>query len=153
MKKEINHHKYVFIFLFLVSYLVETRAMIQVPSFSDVATNTIFKEFQETDHLTIRTNLDSLLLNKKKGTYQKAQLIAVAGDSEKINLSIKIKSRGKSRRNMCELPPLKLNFNKTDLANLGLHQAFDKLKLITHCKLDGEMEDLLLKEYLSLIHI
>jgi len=64
-----------------------------------------------------------------------------------IDLSIKVKGRGKSRRNMCEMPPLKLNFKKADLANLGLHKEFDKLKLVTHCQLDGEMENLLLKEY------
>lgn len=144
MKNKVNLHKYLFLSILLVAYLNESLANVQTFVASD---KTIFKEIQTTDHLTLRTNLDSLLLNKMEDSYQKAQLVGVKNGAERINLPIKIKSRGKSRRRMCEMPPLKLNFKKEDLANLGMNQDFDKLKLVTHCQLDGEMEDLLLKEY------
>ena len=153
MQMKIYTSKFFFISFFIVASLIETIAMNQTTftststSTSNEAIKTIFKQLQTADQLVISTNLDSLLLNKKKGNYQAAQLTASTKGIEAINLPIKIKSRGKSRRNMCEMPPLKLNFNKTDLSNLGLQQSFDKIKLITHCQLDGAMENLLLKEY------
>ncbi|MDX1665890.1 MAG: hypothetical protein R3350_01615 [Saprospiraceae bacterium] len=60
-------------------------------------------------------------------------------------LDIKVRGRGKSRRRICDFPPMKLNFDKSDLRDMEL-APFDKVKLVTHC---NGMEDLVLREYLA----
>jgi hypothetical protein len=90
--------------------------------------------------MTISTDMNSLMENKDETTYQKATL-EVAGESYKIQ----VKPRGKTRKAICDFPPLKLNFSEQALQNRGLAN-YDKLKLVTHCQGD---EDLVLKEYLT----
>ena len=62
----------------------------------------------------------------------------------------KVEIRGKYRRTKCkEMPPLRLNFKKGDLKEVGLAK-FDDLKLVTQCVDDPkEAKQLLLKEYLA----
>jgi hypothetical protein len=49
---------------------------------------------------------------------------------------------------MCGFPPLKLNFNKSELSDNGLSKA-DEYKLVTHC-LEGEEGDVnMVKEFLA----
>ena len=49
---------------------------------------------------------------------------------------------------MCGFPPLKLNFNKSELSDNGLSKA-DEYKLVTHC-LEGEEGDVnIVKEFLA----
>ena len=53
--------------------------------------------------------------------------------SEEVSLEIKIRARGKFRRDQktCSFPPLRLNFRKS---NDTLFANSDKLKLVTHCR-------------------
>lgn len=147
MKRTIYTLQLFFIGIFLLVSIQKSFAIKQGEAISNTPLKTIFTQLQIADQLVVKTNLDSLLLNKKREDYQAAQLIVHSKNKEIVNLPIKIKSRGKSRRIMCDIPPLKLNFKKTDLSRLGLDQSFDKIKLVTHCQLDGSMENLLLKEY------
>lgn len=63
---------------------------------------------------------------------------------------IKLSTRGRFRKMKCnEIPPLKINFRKTDLRSAGLAD-FDDFKLVTHCLDDHQLaRELLLKEYLT----
>ena len=64
--------------------------------------------------------------------------------------TVGVKVRGVYRRYNCsEMPPLKLNFKKSELKAAGLSK-FDDYKLVTHC-IDDEKEAkaLVLKEYLA----
>jgi len=134
------------LFLTSITYIsAQATASEEITTFESI--KTIFQDIKEKEKVVLETDLDSLLLNKKNDQYQAANLMYVATNQEVVNLSIKIKPRGKSRRGLCELPPIKLNFKKSDLANRGLYKAYDKLKLVTHCELDGDMEQLILKEY------
>lgn len=98
-------------------------------------------------HITLEADFDSLFNNKKLTTEQKATLTLVNGDATKHQLSIKVKTRGVYRRRYCDVPPLRLNFNKKDLDSLGLNNYFDKLKLVTHCIENETSEQVLLREY------
>lgn len=136
------------LFLFVTSQFyvsAQTTNQKETTPFSSI--NTIFQDIKEKEKLVLETDLDSLFLNKKTENYQAATLRYIATNQEIVQLSIKVKPRGKSRRRLCELPPLKLNFKKGDLENRGLFKSYDKLKLVTHCQLDGDMNPLILKEY------
>lgn len=73
--------------------------------------------------------------------------LTLKNDSTDWQLPVKITLRGRFRRKKCDLPPIKLDFPKAQLQEMGLHPKFDELKLVTHC-LDGtESNQTLLKEY------
>lgn len=55
-------------------------------------------------------------------------------DAPPVSFAVKIRPRGKSRRDKstCRFPPLRLNFETKALAGSLFHKQ-DKLKLVTHC--------------------
>jgi hypothetical protein len=67
---------------------------------------------------------------------------------EQVSLEIKIRARGKFRRQQqtCSFPPLRLNFRKS---NDTLFANADKLKLVTHCRNKSQVyEQSVYREYL-----
>jgi hypothetical protein len=98
--------------------------------------------------VTISLNLDSLINNR----YNEEKIIGIFGfksaAGKNLSFSVNINLRGKYRRRMCGFPPLKLNFNKSELSDNGLSKA-DEYKLVTHC-LEGEEGDVnMVKEFLA----
>lgn len=137
-------YKLVFIFLFgLLSTVLpaESNSFAIKPDLFDILDG---KQFVS---VTLFLNLDSLLNNrfnedKIQGTFSYKQT-----DGKVLKLSVKVNLRGKFRRRMCGFPPLKLNFNKTELNENKLSKA-DEYKLVTHC-LEGEEGEInIIKEYL-----
>lgn len=63
-----------------------------------------------------------------------------------IEHSIKVQLRGKSRRVVCDFPPLRLNFSSADTAE-SVFAGQDKLKLVTHCHPRSANEHDVLQEY------
>ena len=106
----------------------------------------LFESLESTEaiSISISTDLQKLLDEKEKRKFQPATL-----HIEKENMSqsfeIKLKPRGKTRKNICDFPPLKLRFSEDDLQTAKLSD-YTKLKLVTHCQGD---EDLVLKELLA----
>lgn len=117
---------------------------------SPVDTNlTIFQKLVQDSifQFTLEADFDSLFNNKKLTAEQAATLTLVHSDATTQEFSIKVKIRGVYRQNFCDVPPLRLNFGKTDLDSLGLNNDFDKLKLVTHCMENEAAEQVLLREY------
>lgn len=72
-----------------------------------------------------------------------------AASGEDVSLDIKIRARGKFRRQKenCSFAPLRLNFRKS---NETLFANSDKLKLVTHCRnRSNAYEQSVFKEYLA----
>jgi hypothetical protein len=72
-----------------------------------------------------------------------------SASGEDVSLDIKIRARGKFRRQKenCAFPPLRLNFRKS---NTTLFANSDKLKLVTHCRSrSNSYEQTVYKEYLA----
>lgn len=67
------------------------------------------------------------------------------GDTHR--LSVLIRTRGKFRRRECPLPPLQLNFKKTEVKNT-LFAGQDKVKLVAPCDTSKRADQGLLREYL-----
>jgi len=69
-----------------------------------------------------------------------------AGKSQRLDVSIRI--RGNFRKEHCELPPIRLNFKKSQVKGT-LFKGQDKLKLVSPCQHGLEAQQKLLLEYLA----
>ena len=77
-----------------------------------------------------------------------ASIKEVNGNGEEISNTIQVSIRGRSRskKQICQFPPLRFYFNNT--ASKGVFINQDELKLITHCDDSYVYENYIKKEYL-----
>ncbi len=115
------------------------------PRFDSI--QTVFQKIQHYQKLVITTNFDTLMVNRRTVAEQPASLVLSGDGQSDLQINIQIKPRGRLRRMKCDLPPIRLNFNKSDLNDLQLYEEYDKLKLVTHCEDTGKNAQVLLKEY------
>jgi hypothetical protein len=109
--------------------------------------NVNIKLFESDDLLEIALRFDITYYKRKKPdtTYMPAVLTYYLGDRDSVNKNIKLKARGEIRRTqICDFPPLYLNFSMKD--STGEFIGINKLKLVPYCKLG--FEDYILREYL-----
>ena len=71
------------------------------------------------------------------------QFILVTDEGE---WPVKVRTRGKSRIELCQFPPLRLNF-PGEAPNHGSFAGLDKVKLVTHCGSSSRNHDNLLAEF------
>ncbi|MFK8006384.1 MAG: hypothetical protein AB8H03_08440 [Saprospiraceae bacterium] len=114
--------------------------------------NSIFDElqYQEMVEVNLELNTSEAFDDRKNPEKHEAIFSYENQFGELQTWNIKVEQRGRFRRMKCEnLPPLKLNFKKRDLAEAGLIE-FDDMKLVTHCVNNAEeAKQLLVKEYLA----
>ncbi len=82
--------------------------------------------------------------------YRPAQLSYLDANDDTVSLDISVKTRGFYRRKYldCDVPPLRLNVKKKQVANT-VFAGQDKLKLVTHCRNPVDAyEQYALQEYL-----
>lgn len=94
--------------------------------------------------LTLYTDISAFIANKNSGEYLPGTLTEAGGHSWKVS----VKPRGKYRRKICAIPPLKVKVKKKLLEAEGL-DTLNELKLVLPCTLDEKGETLLLREYLT----
>jgi hypothetical protein len=85
--------------------------------------------------------------SKAKPEYMDGVLKLQEGGAEKA-FDVRLRPRGHSRKELCDFPPLLLNFKTSDLKGSVL-EGENKLKLVTHCKATAAFEQYLRLEYLS----
>ena len=114
------------------------------PSIFDLMT------YREVLDLTLEADFTTLRKNKLKDYSYPARLSFKGADGKVQTWSLKIAVRGAFRRLHCaDMPPLRLNFKKSELKAAGLAK-FDDLKLVTQCLANEEMSaDMVLREYLA----
>lgn len=114
--------------------------------------NSIFDElhYQEMVEVTLELNMSEAFSDRKNQEKHNAIFSYQNRLGQLKTWNIKVEQRGRFRRMKCEnLPPIKLNFKKRDLAEAGLIE-FDDMKLVTHCVNDADVaKQLLVKEYLA----
>ena len=93
---------------------------------------------------TLELDLTDLINNKNTKTYFAGSLTTADGKM----LKVEVRSRGKFRRRICDVPPLKLKFSKKELKAKGL-DTLNEIKLVVPCFDDPQGEDLLLREYVA----
>ncbi|MTB52982.1 hypothetical protein [Lewinella sp. W8] len=96
--------------------------------------------------LVLEVNMDSILT--KRVQPQRGAVRFVDVDGRQHHWDVKVEIRGKFRRNRCDYPPLKLDFDKKDLKARGL-LTYDKYKLVSPCNDAPGADALILKEYLA----
>jgi hypothetical protein len=105
------------------------------------------RQFFETDsvlHCNLSLNIEKFIHSKNKPKYLPALFSCNIADSN-ITEQIRVEARGNVRRQICYMPPMKMNFhNNTSPALYKL----GSLKLVTPCFTNEVHEQLLLKEYL-----
>lgn len=99
---------------------------------------------QEGGALTLELDLTELINSKNTKQYFPGSLTATDGKM----LKVEVRARGKFRRRICEVPPLKLKFPKKELRAAQL-DTFNEIKLVVPCFDDPRGEELLLREYVA----
>jgi len=129
------------------SELMETDSL-NKPDFH--SSTTIFQKIYRDSffEVVLETNFDSLIKNKKVSNKKYPGTILFKNkDGEKFKTKVKIEPRGRSRRKVCSMPPLKIDFPKKALKAMGLFPGCDKLKLVTNCNNTEDSDQVLMKEF------
>ena len=92
-------------------------------------------------------DFDSLILTKKEEKYYSGFLNFKDEKDSIITNEIKIGTRGKTRKNICDFPPIRLKFPKPLLSKSKLAK-YKTLKLVTPCHNKRGYDDLVMKELL-----
>ena len=131
-------HIFLACLFFLIPFGVHAQAPADLPSILERLTA------QEGAKMTLETDLTTIIANKKTNQYFPGTLITADGKSYRIEL----RPRGKYRRKVAEIPPLKIKFKKKDLREEGLDTLND-VKLVLPCFDNDEGDQLIVKEYLA----
>ena len=95
--------------------------------------------------VTLSTDLGNLLSGKIKDDYQAATFACKLPDSSFVKEEIRLNARGHSRRQICDIPPIRLLFRNATSPRLS---SLKTLKLVNVCRYSSADRQLLLKEYL-----
>lgn len=109
--------------------------------------NKDLKLFESDDLLnfTLRFDIPAFKKNRADTLELDAVLTYHINETDSINKNIKIRARGIMRRQYCDMPPIRLNFKKSDSPG-DEFSNIDKIKLVTHCRLGTE--EIVLREFL-----
>jgi len=134
-----------FIFLYFLIFLYSATV---VTAQVDSTAHTLFQKLAKEKYtsLIIEADFDSLLEHKNKPIEQVAKLTFRTTAAKELNVDVKIRARGLFRKKFCDIPPLRLNFDREQLARHGINIEYDKLKLVTHC-INSEADQALMREY------
>lgn len=102
-------------------------------------------------NLILQLDMQKVLGDKSDDPeYSPALLIQQIDQKTIQTFNVKIRARGKTRRisNICEFPPLKINFEKKSTINT-VFEGQDKIKMVTHCNESDEYQNYAMLEYLA----
>ncbi|MBK9016939.1 MAG: hypothetical protein IPM82_24355 [Saprospiraceae bacterium] len=133
---------------FAIAFLLIATSAILLAQSSDK--QSVFELFQTEDYLSITLESDFQNLKKNKNTddYQPAVLSYQDKDGSTVRWEIEIKPRGKMRRMVCTMPPLKLKFQKAAIKEQGL-EKYRTLEMVEICQQGKDYEQYLLREYVA----
>ena len=124
--------------------------LITITSFYTIAKEYPLFESEEPLELTLEADLVTIMNDKsEEPEYTQALLIQKLPDYKINAFQIKVKPRGNTRRvtDLCDFPPLKFNFKKSQLGNT-VFDGQDKLKFVSQCRQEEEFQHYVLEEYL-----
>jgi len=132
-----------------VSFIVAAAALVFVGSPEAAERKPLFR-----DHTTLKAVLTAPIVQtyaqrtSDVRLYHPGQWTYVDADGESQRLDVSTRIRGNFRREYCELPPMRLNFKKSQVKGT-LFAGQDKLKLVSPCQNGLESQQKLLLEYLA----
>lgn len=98
--------------------------------------------------VTVSAPLTTLVRERATEEYLQGSLSYADSDGKVRTFDVKVRARGHSRHEICDLPPLWLNFKKSQVKDTLFHKQ-DKLKLAVHCQDSERYEQTLLREYMA----
>lgn len=107
-----------------------------------------FEKMPDIPKVVIKADFSKMLDNKLKLDKYDAQLEMIEGGATKV-WDIELSMRGKSRRRICDLPPLRLHFPKKLLSKNDIRKKHNTLKLVSYCKDKASFEYYVLREYMA----
>ena len=110
----------------------------------------IFEFLPEDSLLTkvvLTTDIVKILENKNSAKRIPSDFSYIL-EGDTLNWKVDVSPRGKSRRKICDMPPLRIHFSKDVLKELGL-KKHNTLKLVSYCKDKAVYNKYILKEYLA----
>lgn len=110
--------------------------------------NALYTHPAPVPRLIIETDVRQLVNQKYTEEYQPAVFRMVREEGDTATWTIKLRTRGNRRKDVCEFPPLKLNFDDTPLLQQG-YLPFDKIKIANQCRPTATFADYIIKEYLA----
>ena len=134
-------------------FIIISLALLPIASYSsynnNVAEDTLFSSSRSLE-LILQIDMQKILGNKSDDPKYSPALLIHKIDDEKVKIfNVKIRPRGNTRRtNICEFPPLKINFEKKSTNNT-IFEGQDKVKIVTHCNESEEYQNFAMLEYLS----
>lgn len=151
-RKHSQRNKYLLVnILFVIigiSALAQESSSFYVVQDSVEIDEDIFADEKPAD-ITLTYNIKEYQKNKSAGKYMPAELVYHLTDSTADrHHTVRIKARGKNRREQCNFPPLWINIKKADIHNIQLENT-KKIKLVTHCGGNKIYESYVLKEFLA----
>jgi len=116
---------------------------------SSVAQSSKIELFEAESPLECSLTFDLRKLNREKNQEleQEAIMICNRDDSVILEKKIRIRARGISRKQICYLPPIRLNLEDS-VKKSGGFKKHKSIKLVTHCELSKMYQEYVLKEYL-----
>lgn len=97
---------------------------------------------------TIKFDVNLLIQSKADEKYIPAQLIFPGSENKIISKAIQIKTRGTTRKKICNIPPFWLNIQK-ELDTITGKSQNHKIKVVSHCKPSRIYDDYVLREFLA----
>ena len=117
---------------------------------SDTLKSSLFDQFYNDSILNVTLEMDMEELDEKRISDEYGKGIFTYQDTLGLEIAyeIKVRGRGKTRRKLCDFPPLRLKFRKKDLKKNGLEE-YTNYKLVTHCFPGEESDHNVMKEFLA----
>lgn len=117
------------------------------PGLSSGQQKSLFDYISSYDSLELFVETDFRGLLRKKDKYQPAHIHINTTNKEVIDVDGEIRSRGNMRKNICYMPPTKLRFTKTYLAE-NKWRDYPTLKVVNCCAFNHLSETYVELEYL-----
>ncbi len=112
--------------------------------------NSIFSMMKQDTAVDLHILLDWKELEKKKAekAYFPAHLKCTKNIVDSFSVDLKMRTRGHMRLGICSFPPLKLKFDKEELARRAL-SPHNEIDLVQHCHKGEQYDQFILREYLA----
>ena len=112
--------------------------------------NEVNQLFQNDDILSLKLSYSNKDIQRKTNdsTYIETDLYYKDENDQWLNFPVALRARGNFRRNKCYFPPIKMKIKKSS-SKETLFEGNKKLKLVLPCKLESDLNDNIIKEYLA----
>ncbi|MCI5081988.1 MAG: hypothetical protein MRY78_09855 [Saprospiraceae bacterium] len=126
------------LFFVLVVSTISCSKEHPTPSSDQSFFDAIYTDSDSAVEITIHTALPELI-HQRTDKYQPAAIEVAMPSGKNLSFTAKVKTRGKTRKKICDFPPLKINLKDEELLAQGFTAELDKFKLVTDCKGEPEL--------------